>query len=342
MIERFIKNDLTKKRLRRFKSIRRAVWSVWIFAFLLLLSVSAEFWANNKPLVMHYQGATYFPVVKSYYPSVFGQDGFITNYRKLDLKAEGNWAIWPPVHWNPYESNEVLATYPGSPSADNWFGTDDRGRDVLSRLIYGFRYSIGFSVAVWFFAFVIGTFAGAVMGYWGGTVDLFGQRVVEVFDSLPYLLMLLTLIALLGASMQLLVAFSVCLGWMRISTYMRAEFLRLRKREFVESAKAQGVGVFRILFRHILPNGLSPLITFSPTEIAANIYTLAILDYLGLGLPPPTPSWGELLQQAQNYFTIAWWLAVYPSLAMIISLTALTFIGEGIREAYDPRKVSSV
>ena len=138
--------------------------------------------------------------------------------------------------------------------------------------------------------------------------------------------------------MPLLVAFSVFLGWMTISTYMRAEFLKLRKREFVEAAKAQGVGTVRILFRHILPNALSPLITFSPTEIAAYIYTLAILDYLGMGLPPPTPSWGELLQQAQEYFTIAWWLAVYPSLAMIISLTALTFIGEGVREAYDPRK----
>jgi microcin C transport system permease protein len=338
MIERWISNELTLKRVRRFKTIKRAVWSVWVFAFLLLISASAEFWANNKPLIMHYNGSTYFPVLKTYYPSIFGQEGFVTNYRALDLKADGNWAVWPVVRWNPYESNETLSTYPAPPSEQNLMGTDDRGRDVLSRLIYGFRYSIGFAVAVWFLSFVVGTAAGAVMGYWGGRTDLLGQRLVEVFDSLPYLLMLLTLIAFLGASFQMLVVFSVFLGWMRISTYMRAEFLKLRKREFVESAKAQGVGIFRILFRHILPNGLSPLITFSPTEIAAYIYTLAILDYLGMGLPPPTPSWGELLQQAQNYFTIAWWLAVYPSLAMIISLTALTFIGEGIREAYDPRK----
>jgi microcin C transport system permease protein len=234
-----------------------------------------------------------------------------------------------------------MATYPSPPSRDNWFGTDDRGRDVLARLIYGFRYSLGFSVMVWALAFAVGVAAGAVMGYWGGRVDMIGQRFVEVFDSLPYLLMLLTLIAFIGASMQMLVAFSVFLGWMRISTYMRAEFLKLRKREFIEAAKAQGVGVFRIIFRHILPNALGPLITFSPSEIAANILTLAILDYLGMGLPPPTPSWGELLQQAQEYFTIAWWLAVYPSLAMIISLTALTFIGEGVREAYDPRKTAS-
>ncbi|NJL24976.1 MAG: ABC transporter permease subunit [Calothrix sp. SM1_5_4] len=338
MMERWIKNELTLKRLRRFKSVRRAVWSVWVVGFFLMLSFTAEFWANNKPLVMKFNGQVYFPVLKTYYPTVFGQEGFVTNYRALPLEQEGNWAVWPPVRWNPYESNEALSTYPGPPSSENLFGTDDRGRDVLARLIYGFRYSIGYAVGVWFFAFMVGTFAGAIMGYWGGRVDLFGQRLVEVFDSLPYLLMLLTLIAFLGASMSLLVAFSVFLGWMNISIYMRAEFLKLRKREFVEAAKAQGVGVFRILFRHILPNGLGPLITFSPTEIAANIGVLAVLDYLGMGLPPPTPSWGELLQQAQNYFTIAWWLAVYPSMAMVISLTALTFIGEGVREAYDPRK----
>jgi microcin C transport system permease protein len=341
MIERWIRNDLTLKRWNRFRSIKRAVVSVYIIAFLLMLSATAEFWANSKPIAMKYDGAIYFPVIKDYHPSVFNQDGFVTNYRVLDLQKVGNWAVWPLVHWNPMESNEKMATYPSPPSRDNWFGTDDRGRDVLARLIYGFRYSLGFSVMVWALAFAVGVAAGAVMGYWGGRVDMIGQRFVEVFDSLPYLLMLLTLIAFIGASMQMLVAFSVFLGWMRISTYMRAEFLKLRKREFIEAAKAQGVGVFRIIFRHILPNALGPLITFSPSEIAANILTLAILDYLGMGLPPPTPSWGELLQQAQEYFTIAWWLAVYPSLAMIISLTALTFIGEGVREAYDPRKTAS-
>lgn len=338
MIERWTDNELSLKRIRRFKSVRRAVWSVWIIAIFLFISATGELWANSKPLLMKFNGSIYMPVLKDHYPTEFGQEGFVTNYRALNLKENGNWAIWPLISWNPYESNESLSTFPGAPSKDNWFGTDDRGRDVLARLVYGFRYSLGFAVLVWFFSFIVGTAAGAIMGYWGGRMDMVGQRIVEVFDSLPYLLMLLTLIAFLGSSLSLLVAFSVLLGWMRISTFMRAEFLKLRKREFVEAAKAQGVGTFRILFRHILPNGLGPLITFSPTEIAAYIYTLAILDYLGMGLPPPTPSWGELLQQAQSYFTIAWWLAIYPSLAMIISLTALTFIGEGIREAYDPRK----
>ncbi len=342
VISRLITNDLSLKRYMRFKSVKRAYYSLWVIIFTLLLSFTAEFWANSKPLVMGYQGQIYFPVFKDYYPTIFGQDGFVTNYRAVDLSAGKGWAVWPVVRWDPYESNASVESYPSPPTRDNWLGTDDRGRDVLSRLIYGFRYSMGFAVAVWFFSFLFGTIAGAVMGYWGGRVDMVGSRIVEIFDSLPYLLMLLTLIALLGATLELLIVFSVFLGWMRLSVYMRAEFLKLRKREFVEAAKAQGVGTVRILFKHILPNAMGPLITFSPTEIAANIYTLAILDYLGMGLPPPTPSWGELLQQAQNYFTIAWWLAVFPSLAMIISLTALTFIGEGIRNAYDPRKSATL
>jgi len=338
MIEKRIKNELTLKRWRRFKSIKRAMISVWVFAFLILLSATAEFWSNNKPIVLGYQGSVYFPVVKTYHPSVFGKPGFVTDYRALDLQSEGNWAIWPIVRWNPFETNKSLETYPAPPSNINWLGTDDRGRDVLSRLIYGFRYSIGFAVLVWFFSYLLGILLGGSMGFFGGKFDLFGQRVVEIFESLPSLLMLLTLIAMLGASMPLLVTFSVILGWMRISAYMRAEFLKLRRRDFVDAGRALGVGTWRILGKHVLPNAMSPIITFSPVEIAGGIYTLAVLDYLGLGLPPPTPSWGELLQQAQNYFSIAWWLAVFPSLAIIISLTSLTFIGEGVREAFDPRK----
>ena len=340
MMERVIKNELTRRRIKRFLSVRRAVVSTVIVGLMLMLSVTAELWANSKPLILRYQGQIYVPALKSYHPSAFGQDGFVTNYRALDLKAGEGWAVWPPVSWNPFESNEALSSYPGAPTHANWFGTDDRGRDVLSRLIYGFRYSVGFAVVVWFFTYLFGTLTGAVMGYFGGTVDLVGQRVIEVFDALPYVLMLLTLINFLGASLWLLVSFTALLGWMGISVYMRAEFLKLRKRDFVESARAQGIGTGRILLRHILPNALGPLVTFSPSQIASNIAMLATLDYLGMGLPAPTPSWGELLQQAQNYFTVAWWLAVYPSLAMVIALTALTFIGEGIREAYDPRVVS--
>lgn len=338
MIEGLIKNDLTLKRYRRFKKLKRSIWSVWIFAFLLFLSLTAEFWANSKPLLMKFRGSLYIPVVSTYHPSSFGvEDQLVTNYRSLQLN-EDDWAIWPIVRWDPYESNTSVETYPAPPSAQNWFGTDDRGRDVLSRLIYGFRYSIGFAILVWIFSYMVGVAAGALMGFVGGRTDLVGQRAVEVFESMPYLLMLITLVSIFGASLKLLVVFSVFFGWMMISTYIRAEFLKLRKREFVEAARAQGVSTWRIIFRHILPNALGPIITFSPFMIAAEIYSLAALDYLGMGLPPPTPSWGELLQQAQNYFTIAWWLAVFPSLAMIITLTVLNLIGEGVRDAFDPRK----
>lgn len=336
MIERFTDDEITLKRWRAFKGLRRALVSVYLVGFLLFISATAEFWANSKPIVMSYQGSIYFPVLKTYHPETFGVDANVTDYRALKM----DWAIWPLVKWDPFEINTQLTNYPAPPSHENRLGTDDRGRDVLSRLIYGFRYSFGYALLVWFFAFALGTALGAVMGYRGGKIDMFGQRVIEVFESLPGLLILLTLIAMIGASLKLLVIFSVVMGWMKISLYMRAEFLKLRKRDFVEAARAQGVGTGRILWHHVLPNALAPLITFSPSEIALNISTLAVLDYLGMGLPPPTPSWGELLGQSQSYFTIAWWLAVYPSIAVIVSITALTFIGEGVRAAYDPRKTA--
>lgn len=330
-------SELTRKRIARFRSLKRARVSLCIFVAMLFFAMTAELWSNNRPLIMSVDGQIYAPVFRDNHPSVFKQEGFITDYRKLNV----DWAVWPAIRWSPEEANPSVTTYPSPPTHENWLGTDDRGRDVLSRLIYGFRYSIFFAGLVWFFSFALGTLAGAVMGYFGGRTDLIGQRFVEIFDSLPYVLVLLTLIALLGANLVLLVGVAVLLGWMRISLYMRAEFLKLRNREFVDAGRAQGIGTFGILFRHILPNAVGPLVTFSPPEIAANIYTLAILDYLGLGMPAPTPSWGELLQQANNSFTIAWWLALYPSLAMIVALTTLTFIGEGLRNAFDPRATSS-
>jgi len=326
--------ELTQKRIRRFRSMKRARVSLWIFVAMFFFAMSAEVWSNNRPLLMSFDGQIYAPVFKDNHPSVFKQEGFVTDYRKLAM----DWSVWPLIRWSPEEANSAVNTYPSPPTRDNWLGTDDRGRDVLSRLIYGFRYSIFFAGSVWILSFALGTAVGAAMGYFGGRIDLIGQRFVEIFDSLPYVLVLLTLVALLGANLTLLVFVAVMLGWMRISLYMRGEFLKLRKREFVEAGRAQGIGTFGILFRHILPNATGPLVTFSPPEIAAGIYTLAILDYLGLGMPAPTPSWGELLQQANSSFTIAWWLALYPSLAMITVLTTLTFIGEGARVAFDPKK----
>lgn len=340
MIEKYlIKNELTLKRWKRFKRRRTAVVGLAGLAVLIFLSLTAELWANNKPILFKFQGELYAPVYSTYHPSTFGQEGFVTDYRALTQNlSEDDWALWPPVRWDAFESNNDVESYPAPPSDQNLFGTDDRGRDILTRLLYGFRYSFGYAFITWFLSYLIGIVAGAIMGFFGGRVDLFGQRVVEVFSTLPYLLLLIILVSIFGASLTLLVVISSFLGWMPISYYVRAEFLKLRNREYVEATRSMGGGRTRMIFKHILPNGLGPVITFTPFVVSGAIASLAALDYLGFGLPAPTPSWGELLQQAQKNFTTAWWLAVFPSLALFISLVVMNLIGEGVRDAMDPRK----
>ncbi|MCB0361174.1 MAG: ABC transporter permease subunit [Bdellovibrionales bacterium] len=338
MIERWIDNELILKRWRKFKKLRRAFISMWVLAALLFLSFSAEIWSNSKPILLMYRGEVYFPAYRTYHPSLFGQEGmFVTDYRQLNLSPD-DWAIWPLVRWDPVESNNKLISFPGPPSVENWLGTDDRGRDVLSRLLYGFRYSIGFAVLVWFLSYLIGIVLGSVTGYLGGRWDLFSQRVVEVFESMPIFILLITLVSIFGASMWVLVIFTSVFSWMMISLYIRAEFLKLRKREFIEAGRSLGISHWRLMFKHILPNALGPVLCFSPFSIAGHIYSLAALDFLGFGLPPPTPSWGELLQQANKEFAVAWWLAVFPSVAMVVTLVSLSLIGEGLRDSFDPRK----
>ena len=340
MIERWITNELTLKRYRRFKAHRLAVASVFILLIFSFFSFTAEIWANNKPVILSFHHKLYFPVFRYYDPSVFGKAGEMRmDYRKLKLGAE-DWAVWPPVRWNPYESNMNVSDYPSPPTKINPLGTDDRGRDVLTRLLYGFRYSMIFAVLVWFLSFLSGTIVGAIMGYAGGIIDLLGMRVVEVFQSIPYLPLLLVMDSIFAPKMWLLILFNVIFGWMFICVYVRAEFLKWRKREFVEAARALGMSRSRIIFKHILPNSLGPAITFSPLIISANVVLLSNLDYLGFGLQAPIPSWGELLGQAENYFSIAWWLAIYPALALFITLVLLNLVGQGVREALDPRGAS--
>ena len=341
MIEELFKNDISRKRWRRFRANKIAVVSLVIFIGLVFLSATAEFWANNKPIVIHYHGTTYIPVLQYYHPSTFGQeDAFQTDYRALEkAKGEGDWSIWPLIKWGPLERNDSLSEFPSPPSRDNWMGTDESGRDVTSRLLYGFRYSFSFAIGVWLLSSLIGLVLGSWMGFKGGWVDLVGQRVIEVLESLPYLMILITLVSIFTPTLFLLILLAVFFGWVTVSLYFRAEFLKLRKREFVEAARALGGRTPRLIFGHILPNSLTPWITISPFLIAGYISTLAALDYLGFGLPAPTPSWGELLNEAQKYFRIAWWLAVYPSLALFLTLTVLNFIGEAVRDAFDPRKI---
>lgn len=329
--------SLNQKRWRQFRRNRRAMMASYILICIIVLSSTAEFWANSKPIVMSFGGSLYFPVLKTYHPSVFEQEGFVTDYRRLKTEGKLGFSLWPMVEWDPLESNTSVSEFPSPPTRSNWFGTDDRGRDILARLIYGFRFSFSYAIFTWILSFSIGIFLGGLMGFWGGWVDIVGQRIMETFDSVPTLLLLILLVSIFGASMTLLVLLSTFFGWMMISVYIRAEFLKLRRFEFVEAARAMGLNSWKIMFKHILPNAMGPIITFSPFMIAGGITSLAILDYLGFGLPPPTPSWGELLQQAQKSFTTAWWLAVFPSLAWFISLLVLNLIGEGARDAFDPR-----
>lgn len=338
MIEgRLIRNELTLKRYRKFKRSKTAVISVGFLLAISFFSFTAEFWANNKPLVLKYNNQMYFPVILDYHPSAFGrEDIFVMDYKDLEMKP-ADWALWPVVRWDAFESNKKVDEYPAGPSGENWMGTDDRGRDVFARLLYGFRYSIGYAFGVWFLSYLIGALWGAIQGYIGGWTDIVGSRIVELVEMTPTLLLLITLISIFEPSMTLLVVFSVLFEWPSIYHHMRAQFLQLRKREYIEAARALGSSHLRIIAKHIFPNALTPLVTFSPFAIAANISGLALLDYLGLGLRAPTPSWGELMGQAQKYFNQAEWLVWWPSLALLLTMIALINIGLAIRDAFDAR-----
>jgi microcin C transport system permease protein len=336
MIERYIENELTLKRWRRFKKRKTAVASLFFLLVGLSLTFLAPTIANNKPLVMKYQGETFFPVFRNYLAKDFGITTSVRmDYRALEL-SDSDWALWPVIKWDPFESNPNVSSYPATPSTENLMGTDDRGRDVLTRLLYGFKYSFIYAFMVWFICFIIGTFAGGLMGFYGGAFDMVGQRIVEVLSTVPQFFLLIILVSIFSPTLTLLIAISCLFGWIPISYYVRGEFLKNRKKEFVEAARSLGTSNFKLIFKHILPNSLAPIITFSPFVISANIIALASLDYLGFGLEVPTPSWGELLAQAQRNYTIAWWLAVYPSIALFGTLTMLNLVGEGVRDAMDP------
>lgn len=334
---KLITNELTLKRYRRFKRNKLAVFSTLMVLALMFFSFTAEFWANNRPHLMKYQGKIYAPLIFDYHPTEFGrEDIFVMDYRALEFQ-EGDWAAWPLVQWDPFESNSVVDKYPSPPSKYNLMGTDDRGRDVFTRLLYGLRYSLVFALGAWFLSYFFGIIIGSVTGYFGGKVDLIGMRSVEIIQTMPTTLILITIISIFTPNLLVLVLFLSLFDWTKIALYMRGQFLQLRKREYVEAARAIGSSNSRIIFKHILPNAITPIVTFSPFDIAANISTLAFLDYLGLGLRAPTPSWGELLQQAQKYFTTAEWLVWYPSIALIVTLTLLINIGLAVRDAFDSK-----
>jgi microcin C transport system permease protein len=337
----FLRNELSKKRFKVFKHNKAAVASTLLLIVFLAATFMSPFLANSRPILLKKNHHYYFPVLKDYSADVFDlTDTMEVDYRQLSLNPErGDYALWPVVQWDPYESNKKVDSYPSAPSKINLFGTDDRGRDVFTRILYGFKYSITYAVTVWLISLVIGTTLGGVMGYFGGLIDFWGQRVVEVLSTVPQFFLLIILVSIFSPSLLLLIFISCLFSWINISYYVRGEFLKNRNKEFVEAARSLGASNFSIIFKHILPNSLTPIITFAPFTIAASITGLAALDYLGFGLQVPTPSWGELLSQAQKNYTIAWWLAFYPSLALFSVLTLLNLISQGVRDAMDPNMI---
>lgn len=340
MIEKYIiRNELSRKRWRVFKERKLAVFSTIVLTMLIVATFFSPFIANSRPLILKYNDQYYFPIVKDYSVDSFGiADTLDVNYRTLKLETN-DFALWPIVQWDPFESNSIVDSYPSPPTSSNAMGTDDRGRDVLTRILYGFKYSITYAVAVWFISLSIGVLLGGTMGFFGGKVDFIGQRFVEVLSTVPSYFLLIILISIFAPSLWMLIFISCIFSWINISYYVRGEFLKNRNKEFVEAARSLGASNYSIIFKHILPNSLTPIITFAPFTIAAEIVGLAGLDYLGFGLQVPTPSWGELLSQAQKNYTIAWWLALYPSLALFTVLTLLNLIGQGVRDAMDPNMI---
>jgi microcin C transport system permease protein len=336
--------SLTLRRWRRFRHNRKGFYSLCLFLILFFISLLAEAVSNDKPFLVIYEGSYYFPTFISYPETTFGGDfDSETDYRDpyiLEKISTSPNKVFFPLNHHSFDSiNYTLdQPVPSPPSHDNLLGTDDRGRDVLARLIYGFRLSVLFGFSLTFLGTFIGIVAGAVQGYFGGKTDLFFQRFIEIWGSMPELYLLIIFSSIFKPSITLLLILLSLFGWMGLSDYVRAEFLKGRNMDYVTAAKALGVGNPTIMFRHLLPNGMTPVITFLPFRMSGAILALTSLDFLGLGVPPPTPSLGELLSQGKNNID-AWWLSLSSFFVLVGTLALLIFIGEALREAFDPRKV---
>lgn len=361
-------SELNRRRWRNFRRNKRAFWSAIIFSILFVIAMFAEVVANDKPIVVSYRGELYFPVYNFYPETAFGGDFKTEAIYKDEAvqclivtggmqdcwddpetliaavdsgtsdipEAEQGWMIWPPIPYH-YKTINNVGTAPSAPDGDHWLGTDDTSRDVLARVIYGFRLSILFTLIVTAVSSVIGITAGAIQGYFGGRTDLVFQRILEIWASTPSLYVIIILFAILGRGFWLLVGVSILFGWPALVGVVRAEFLRARNFEYVRAARALGVGDRTIMFRHILPNAMVATLTMLPFVVAGTISSLAALDYLGYGLPTSAPSLGELALQAKQNLQ-APWLAFTAFFTFAIMLSLLVFIFEGVRDAFDPRK----
>jgi microcin C transport system permease protein len=329
----------------RFRQNRRGYWSLILFCGLFGLSLMAELLSNDKPLVARYNGELVFPVLHTYSEKTFGGDfdspaDYLDPFIRDQFRKNGNWAIYPP---NTYSFNTLNyfaeSPNPAPPSSQNWLGTDDRGRDVSARLLYGFRVSVLFALALTFTGVLLGMVTGAVQGYFAGKTDLLFQRFMEIWSSMPELYLLIIFSSIFEPSISLLLILLSLFGWMGLSDYVRADFLRNRNLEYVQAARALGLSNAQIIWRHVLPNSLTPVVTFLPFRMSGAILALTSLDFLGLGVPPSTPSLGELLAQGKNNLD-AWWIALSTFAVLTITLLLLTNIGDALRNALDVRRKS--
>ncbi len=328
---------------RRFRTNRRGYWSLWIFLLVFGVSLFAEVLSNDRPLAVRYEGHWYFPLVHDYPETTFGGDfrsatDYLDPFITGRLSQDGNRAWFPPNHYRFDTINYFAASpNPAPPSAQNWLGTDDRGRDVFARLLYGFRISVLFGFALTAIGVVVGILAGAVQGYHGGRFDLAMQRLVEIWGAIPELYLLLILASMFEPGILILLVILSLFSWIGLSDYVRAEFLRNRQLEYVTAARALGLPDRQIIWRHVLPNSLTPVVAFLPFRMSAAIVALTSLDFLGLGVPSSTPSLGELLAQGKENLD-AWWISLATFGVLVATLMLLIFIGEALRDALDTRR----
>ena len=344
-----------QKRLRKFRRIKRGYYAFVLIVVAYVLSFFLPLVMTNQAYLVKYNGEYYFPLLSYHAASEFGMTAFgEPDYRELkkqlDDEGKGNWVLLAHYPYSPNESIFTLAEPPpNQPSSEHFFGTDDRGRDVFVRLAYGFNISLTFALFVMIFSEGVGTIVGALLGYFGGKLDIVGQRVIEIWSSLPFLYTIIIISSIVvpvyvpgrmlvaQPSFWLLVFILAAFEWVTITYYIRGEFYREKAKDYVGAAIATGVSEPKIMFRHILPNALTPLVSFAPFVIVANISALVALDFLGFGLPEPTPSWGELIGQGMENLT-KWWLVVFPLSAMFVTLMLVVFIGEAVRVAFDPKE----
>jgi microcin C transport system permease protein len=327
----------------RFRQSRRGYWSLIIFSVLFAFSLMAELVSNDKPLVARYNGQLVFPIFATYSEKAFGGDfespaDYLDPFIRQQFEKDGNWAIYPLNHYSFDTLNYFSkAPNPAPPSAENWLGTDDRGRDVFARLLYGFRVSVLFGIALTVTGVLLGMITGAIQGYFAGRTDLFFQRFMEIWGSMPELYLLIIFASIFQPSIGLLLILLSLFGWMGLSDYVRADFLRNRNLEYVQAARALGLSNGQIIWRHVLPNSLTPVVTFLPFRMSGAILALTSLDFLGLGVPPSTASLGELLAQGKNNLD-AWWIALSTFVVLTVTLLLLTNIGDALRNALDVRR----